>query len=297
MAAVAINQTRLIKRKRRSRDEMASVRDALFDVLKEENPMTVRQVFYRMVSAGVIDKTEAQYKNTICRLLGLMRRERVIPFGWIADNTRWMRKPRTYSTLESALQITAEAYRRSLWDNQPVYVEIWLEKDALAGVLYEETESWDVPLMVTRGYPSISYLYESADALAAQAKPAYLYYFGDYDPSGVDITRAVESGIREFAPDAEIYFQRVAVTEEQIKLWNLPTRPTKTTDSRAKNFQDESVEVDAIPPSTLRDLVRSCITRHIDVDALARLERVEAAEKETMLRISQAWSAGRLDVG
>src|SRR6185295_6764294 len=159
-------------------------------------------------------KTEAQYKNTICRLLGLMRRERVIPFGRIADNTQWMRKPRTYSTFESALERTAETYRRALWDNQADYVEVWLEKDALAGVLYEETESWDVPLMVTRGYPSISYLYEAAESIAAEQKPAYLYYFGDYDPSGIDITRAVESGIREFAPEAEIYFERLAVTTE-----------------------------------------------------------------------------------
>jgi hypothetical protein len=298
MAVIAkqFNQTRPIKRKRRSKDEIAVVRDTLYDVLKEENPMTVRQVFYRMVSAGVIDKTEAQYKNTICRLLGLMRRERVIPFGWIADNTRWMRKPRTYSTLESALERTAETYRRALWDNQADYVEVWLEKDALAGVLYEETESWDVPLMVTRGYPSISYLYEAAEALSEQRKPAYLYYFGDYDPSGVDITRAVEAGIREFAPEAEVYFERVAVTTEQITALQLPTRPTKTSDSRSKNFADESVEVDAIAPRDLRELVRSCITRHIDRDALERLELAEAAEKETMLRISQAWQAGRLGI-
>jgi hypothetical protein len=225
-----------------------------------------------------------------------MRRERVIPFGWISDNTRWMRKPRTFSTFESALAQTAQTYRRSLWDNQPAYVEVWLEKDALAGVLYQETESWDVPLMVTRGYPSISYLYEAAESLTDQDKPSYLYYFGDYDPSGVDITRAVESGIREFAPHAEIYFERVAVTPEQIESWRLPTRPTKTTDSRSKNFADESVEVDAIPPGTLRELVRSCILRHIDKDALERLEMVEAAEKETMLRISEAWQAGKLGI-
>jgi hypothetical protein len=294
--AKPVNQTRPIKRRRRSRDEIAVVREALFDVLKEENPMTVRQVFYRMVSAGVIDKTEAQYKNTICRLLGLMRRERVIPFGWIADNTRWMRKPDTYSGLEAALEYTARTYRRSLWENQNVYVEVWLEKDALAGVLMEETEQWDVPLMVTRGYSSLSFLHSAGEAIDVMGKPAHLYYFGDYDPSGVDITRAVESGIREFAPDAEIYFERVAITTKQIAAMQLPTRPTKTSDSRSKNFADESVEVDAIPPSTLRELVRSCITRHIDVDALERLQTVESAEKETMLRISQAWQSGKLGI-
>ena len=258
--------------------------------------MTVRQVFYRMVSRGVVEKTEAQYKQTVCRLLGLMRREGVIPFGWIADSTRWMRKPKTYSGLEAALARTAETYRRAVWDNQRHYVEVWLEKDALAGVLYHETQSWDVPLMVTRGYPSLTYLYEAADAISDQGKPSYIYYFGDYDPSGVDITRAVEEGLREFAPEAEIYFERVAVTRQQIADWQLPTRPTKTTDSRSKNFEGESVEVDAIPPATLRELVSDCIMRHIGELEYSSLAATEKLERETMLRISEAWNAGRLDI-
>ena len=292
-----INKTSPIKKRpRRSKDQIAVIRDALFDLLEAENPMTVRQVFYRMVSLGVIEKSEAAYKGTVCRLLALMRRERVLPFGWISDNTRWMRKPDTYSGMESALEYTARTYRRALWDMQDAYVEVWLEKDALAGVLYQETKAWDVPLMVTRGYPSLSYLYEAAEALAAQDKPSYLYYFGDYDPSGVDITRNVEAGIREFAPDAEIYFHRVAVTPQQIAQWKLLTRPTKKSDSRSKNFGDRSVEVDAILPAQLRALARECITRHIDQDALERNRVVEAQERETMLRISAAWSAGNLGI-
>ena len=134
------------------------------------------------------------------RLLGEMRRAHIIPFDWIADSTRWMRKPRTHSSLDEALRRTAETYRRSVWDDQDAYVEVWLEKDALAGVLYDVTSAWDVPLMVTRGYPSLSYLHSAAEALAAQDRPAFLFYFGDHDPSGLDITRAVEEGIREFAP-------------------------------------------------------------------------------------------------
>jgi hypothetical protein len=264
---------------------VGAIRDAIRAALEEDNPMTVRQVFYRLVSTGVIAKTEAEYKSTVVRLLGLMRREGAIPFGWIADNTRWMRKPRTYSSLESALRRTAETYRRSLWDNQDVYVEVWLEKDALAGVLYDETQRWDVPLMVTRGYPSLSYLYEAADAISDLGKPAYLYYYGDYDPSGLDITRAVEDGIREFAPDAEIYFRRVAVTPEQIGEWSLPTRPTKTTDSRSKGFAGESVEVDAFPPRLLRQMVAECIDRHVDPRALEVLRVAEESEPEILSRL------------
>ena len=203
-----------IKRARRTGAEIGALREAIRSVLAEYRPMTVRQVFYRLVSLGAIAKTEGEYKATVCRLLTEMRRAREIPFGWIADNTRWMRKPRTYSGLEELLRATAQTYRRSVWSQQDVYVEIWLEKDALAGVLHEVTERWDVPLMVTRGYPSLSYLYEAGEVIAAREQPAYLYYFGDHDPSGVDIPRKVEQDLRVFAPRAEIHFERVAVTPE-----------------------------------------------------------------------------------
>jgi hypothetical protein len=257
--------------------------------------MTVRQVFYRAVSGGIVDKTEAEYKTTICRLLGRMRRERQIPFGWIADSTRWMRKPDSHTGLESLLEASVKFYRRALWNDQDVYVEIWLEKDALAGVLYDVTASWDVPLMVTRGYPSLSYLYEAAESIAARGKPSYLYYFGDYDPSGVDITRAVEEGLREFAPNAEIHFERVAVTPKQIKRWKLPTRPTKKTDSRSKGFADESVEVDAIEPGRLRQLARNCIEPHVDDDTLAATQRTERLERETLAAMASNVDAFRPD--
>ena len=249
---------------RRSRAEMEAIRKSIREILGEIQPATVRQTFYQLVSRAVIGKTEAEYKQTVVRLLTAMRRAGDIPFGWIADNTRWMRKPRSYSSLTDMLDQQQRFYRRALWDNQDSYVEIWLEKDALSGVLYEVTAEFDVPLMVTRGYPSISYLYEAAEAIAARGKPAYLYYLGDHDPSGCDITRAVENGIREFAPNAEIYFERIAVTPAQIQELNLPTRPTKESDSRSKGFEGESVEVDAIPPATLRSMVRELIESHID---------------------------------
>ena len=270
---------------RRSRCEIEAIKEAMHQALLEDEPMTVLQVLYRLVSSGVIGKTEGEYKSTVVRLLGDMRRNGEIEFNWIADNTRWMRKPRTYSSLESMLKRTAEAYRRSVWDNQKCYVEIWLEKDALAGVLYEETGAWDVPLMVTRGYPSISFLHGAAEVIAAQDKPTYLYYFGDYDPSGLDIPRKVESDLREFAPDADIEFERVAVTREQIADMKLPTRPTKRTDSRAKDFIGESVEVDAIPPKVLRQIVIQCITQHIDNDAYDVMLKAEESERTTLMSL------------
>jgi hypothetical protein len=273
------------KRKRRSKAEMEALYAAISDVVLEEHPTTCRSVFYRLVSRGVIEKSEGEYNNAVIRLLTKLRRSREIPFSWITDGTRLRRKPRSYDSLQSALAETRDAYRRALWNDQEAYVEVWSEKDALTGVLYDVTSQWDVPLMVSRGYSSLTYLYSAAAEIAEQDKPAYLYYFGDYDPSGIDISRKVERDLRDFAPDAEIHFQRVAVTEEQIELFNLPTRPTKKSDSRAKNFAGASVEVDAIPPATLRQLARDCITQHIDRYALRQTERIEAAELETFQAI------------
>jgi hypothetical protein len=118
------------------------------------------------------------------------------------------------------------------------------------------------------------------------AKPVYLYYFGDYDPSGVDISRHIEERLRALAPDAEIHFIRVAVNQDQIAEMNLPTRPTKPTDSRSKKFAGESVEVDAIDPHRLRAMVHQVIRRHIDPDELSRLQSIEAAERATLAQMA-----------
>jgi hypothetical protein len=275
------------RRERRGPSAISRIKESIRETLQADHPMTVRQLFYRLVSAGAIDKSEGEYKSTIVRLLGVMRRAGEVPFGWISDNTRWMREPRTEDSLETFLEDSARTYRRSLWNNQDAYVEIWLEKDALAGVLYPITAKWDVPLMVTRGYPSITYLHSAAEAIKAERKPAHLYYFGDHDPSGVDITRSVEQGIREFAPEADITFERVAVTRDQIVDLGLLTRPTKTTDSRHRKFEGESVEVDAIPPTVLRELVDGSIRRHVDAEALRRTKDIEEAERQTMRVISR----------
>src|SRR5262249_32289077 len=99
--------------------------------------------------------------------------------------------------------------------------------------------------MVSREFSSKSFLYESGQTIIAQGKPAYLYYFGDHDPSGVHIDQHIERVLRKYARGAEIQFERVAVLESQIEAWNLPTRPTKKGDSRSKKFKGENVEVDA----------------------------------------------------
>jgi hypothetical protein len=143
--------------------------------------------------------------------------------------------------------------------------------------------------MVSRGFSSKSFLYESAQTIIAQGTPAYLHYFGDHDPSGVHIDQHIERALRKYARGAEIQFERVAVLESQIEAWNLPTRPTKKRDSRSKKFKGESVEVDAIEPDVLREIVADSITRHIDKEVLKRTKQVEQLERETFKTIPANW--------
>src|SRR3981189_565861 len=224
-----------IKRRRATKNEVQLRRDSLFEIVEAMKPMTVRQVFYQASVRGIVEKSEAGY-NKVQTDLVLMRKAGVLPYGWLADSTRWQRKPRTFHSVEQALVETARFYRKALWADIDAYVEVWLEKDALAGVVDDVTDMFDVPLMVARGYASLSFLHSAAEHIRDLDVPAYIYHLGDFDPSGVNAGEKIEETLRAMAPAAEIHFERLAVTPEQIKDWNLPSRPTKASDSRAKNF-------------------------------------------------------------
>ena len=152
-------------------------------------------------------------------------------------------------------------------------------------MLYPVTSMYDVPLMVARGYASLSFLYSAAEYINTLDVPAYIYHLGDFDPSGVNAGEKIEETLRELAPDADIYFERIAVTAEQIAEWNLPTRPTKASDTRSKNFGNISVELDAIEPNRLRSLVQETLEQHLPQDQFAILKAAEESEREIITRL------------
>jgi hypothetical protein len=280
-------QTSPIKRGRRHRSTKAEVeerRNLLLAIIYDGKPMTVRQVFYQATVRGLVEKAESGYAKVQTDLT-VMRRAGDLPYDWLADNTRWQRRPRTFSSVEEALKETAKFYRKSLWDDADAYVEIWLEKDALSGVIYPITSMYDVPLMVARGYASLSFLYSAAEYINELTVPAHIYHLGDFDPSGVNAGEKIEETLRELAPDAEICFERIAVTEEQIADWDLPTRPTKKSDTRSKAFGDISVELDAIEPNQLRAIVQEAIEQHLPADQFEVLKAAEVSEREIISRL------------
>jgi len=279
MAAAEPYEASHIKRRRSTREQIESRRNSLFEIVAAMKPMTVRQVFYQATVRGIVEKDEAGYAKVQTDLVQ-MRRAGELPYNWLADNTRWQRKPRTFDSPEQALQNTAAFYRKALWTDIDAYVEVWLEKDALAGVVIPVTALYDVPLMVARGYASLSFLHTAAEHISGLEVPTFIYHFGDYDPSGVNAGEKIEQTLKELAPDADITFERVAVTPDLIELWDLPTRPTKTSDSRSKGFGDISVELDAIEPDKLRELVELVIQRHLPADQLEVLKAAEESERQ-----------------
>jgi hypothetical protein len=277
------------RRYRRTKTELAEIDAAIFDVASRENPVTVRGVFYRVMSLGLVPKTEQGYSVVQRRSLR-MRRDGELPYGWITDGSRIRLKPRTFSNAQAALENTARTYRRDLWINQGVHVEVWTEKDAIRGVIYPVTAEYDVPLMISRGFSSETFLYETAEDINNEHNWAVIYQLGDHDPSGVDAWRHIQGKLREFVDDdIDVTFERIAVTPEQIDELDLPTRPTKKSDTRAAKFDGESVEVDAIPSSTLRDLVRDAIEQWIDPEALELTQIAERSERQILTRIAEGW--------
>ena len=267
-----------IKQGRSTKAEVEARRKALKAIIDAGRPMTVRQVFYQATVRGIVEKEESGYTKVQTDLVK-MRRDGSLRYDWLTDNTRWQRKPRTFDSVEEALKETAKFYRKNLWADADCYVEVWLEKDALAGVVYPVTEMYDVPLMVARGYASLSFLYSAAEYINDLNVPTYIYHFGDFDPSGVNASEKIEETLRELAPDAEINFERLAVTPQQIRQWRLPTRPTKKTDTRSKGFGNISVELDAIEPNRLREIVQNAIEQHLPPERFEVLKAVEESER------------------
>jgi hypothetical protein len=292
MTTASIYEANPVNRKRRTNAELAVVDEAIVEAIRADHPVTLRGVYYRVVSAGAVDKTEAGYQLVGRQLLKL-RRSGVVPYPWITDGTRWVTRPTTWTGIDETLEDAASSYRRALWHDQPHEVQVFTEKDAISGVILPITERWDVPLGVLRGYASVPFAHSVAQSIIESNKfrsgSTFVYQIGDHDPSGVDawrdFTEKVTAFIADSYTDAWTHFERLAVTEVQITRWQLPTRPTKRTDTRARGFIGGSVEVDAIPASTLRNLVQKAIVQHIDERQLQITVTYEQSECEIFARM------------
>jgi hypothetical protein len=304
-----------VRRSRATKQEMRSFRDALVEIVTEIKPCTVRQIFYQTVVRGLVEKNEREY-GRVQEALVWLREAGEIPWNHIVDSTRTLRRPDTWADPAAALESAARHYRKAIWADSEVVPEVWLEKEALVGVIWDVTDEWDVGLYTSRGYASLPFVHDAAATIATRwekhGKATAIYHLGDFDPSGRDAARAIRERLARFVREMvfeddlllygeqldvdiedvladveEIFtFTELAVTPRQIQLHRLPLRPTKTTDTRARRFAAEhgdvggSVELDAMHPDVLRALVRSAIGQHMPAEQVEALRVVEAEERE-----------------
>lgn len=261
-------------------------------------PLTVRQVCYQLEARGVIPKSEKGFNNAMVHLKQ-MRFKGVIPFSHFSDTSRFkLDGGAKFDNAEDFMLRAHQYYKRDMWASQNSYVEIWIEKDALRSVFLPITSEYDVPLMIAKGYPSLTFIKEAAETInrkTEQGKRAFIYHFGDNDPSGVDASRMVENDLKLLCEG--ITFERVAITEEQIRRYNIQTRPTKKTDTRSKKWQGDSCELDALSPNVLRDLIRDCIERHISISELNWNNRIEAEEIRKMAEFNSNFRGSGYESG
>jgi len=259
---------------------------ASLDVLRQyDTAITLRQLYYRLVSRQIFPNTENSYKR-LSRMMVLARESRDLPINCLEDRSRRVlgRGDVGYTSAQdflkqriASLQDSWRGFMMPRWEDQPNYILIGLEKDALSRLVSDIANQYSVRTFPTRGYPSFTYVHRMASYIRGRMKdkPTVVLYFGDFDPSGVDIERDLTDRLRKYeAGDFKV--RRVALTREQIVRYSLPPMPVKRSDARTPSFVasygDEAVELDALDPNTLKLLVARSIASYIDLDAWRKKE-------------------------
>jgi hypothetical protein len=274
---------------------------AATDLLFDEQPISLRGLLYRVVSAGWLPSTDHKHYTRLGRMMTRLREARVVPFSWIVDGVRSTDKPSSWSGLADYARSVRDCYRLNFWASLPHYVHIIVEKDAIAGTLSPVTQEFDVALSPIRGYSSLSFAHEIASTWNQIDKPVFCYYLGDFDPSGFDLQRDIRDKLARYCDkpwwyeDDEphearpncVIFRRLGVLESDFKDFDLRPLAIKKNDTRSSKFRKEHgnrcAELDAIPATELRRRVREAIEFHItNRDEWERLQKVEAAERETL---------------
>jgi hypothetical protein len=278
-------------RSRATRAEMAARNDAIYEIVRAAQPTGIRFTYYRATVKGIVPKTDNGYVK-VQRAVLAMRREGRIPWHWITDTNRWMRKPTSYGSVEEAIADIGASYRRAMWRDSPVAVEVWCESESVAGVLYPITAHYDVPLYPIKGQTSDSFAYGAARGYRDDPRRLVIIYVGDHDPAGYEIETNLHAKLIEHSGRRDIEFSRLACDADDVQRLELTGTPPKktsyvdaTTGERV-SWVGPAVEIEAIDPPILRSWLEQWITEFIDPDAM-RLHRIaEDNERDVLLRMA-----------
>lgn len=267
--------------------------------------LTLRQLYYQMVARGFIENTERSYKN-LGEIVNNARLAGLLDWSAIVDRTRNLKQIGTWDTVSQLLQAAASQFRYQPWKEQSTYCEVWVEKEALAGIVQAVADRWRVPWFSCRGYVSQSELHDAAYRLKTisrglgfvgtgdlPSRDVTLFYLGDHDPSGIDMPRDIESRLQMFGASS-VTVRRIALNMDQIIALNPPPNPAKVTDARYTGYEaehgEQSWELDAMGPEQMEEIIETHIVELLDMDVWeATLER-EKEQKERLDVVAEEWT-------
>ena len=267
-------------------EKLVVINEIIDEYAAEGYKLTLRQLYYQLVSRGIIPNKKAEYEK-LSALLVNGRMGGVVDWDAIEDRLRVPFLPYWVTGISNAIRDTISQYRLNRQRGQSNYIELWVEKDALSGVLKRITSYYHINLMVNRGYSSCSAMHDSYNRLIREAennKDITILYLGDHDPSGLDMIRDIRKRLEEFGVDLTVI--PIGLTMEQIEKYNPPPNPAKITDPRAKwyikEYGDTSWEVDALNPKILHALVKEHVENLIDMDLFKEKLEQEKTDKEKL---------------
>jgi len=261
--------------------------------------LTLRQLYYQFVSRDVIANNMRSYKR-LGDIINQARLAGMLDWSYIVDRTRNLRGTSHWDSPADVIDAAAQSFRLDKWETQPTRIELWVEKDALAGVIERAANEHDLSYFACRGYVSQSEQWSAAQRFKRYIRnrqDVVILHLGDHDPSGVDMTRDITDRLKEFiggntADHLEVH--RIALNMDQVEEYGPPPNPAKITDSRAAGYiaqhGDESWELDALDPRTLNDLITEHVARIIDQDEFDIVTQHEERHRELLNDASSRWS-------
>jgi hypothetical protein len=294
---MSVSGASTIKRSRRTKVEMAEFRAAIYSLAETNRPCSVRQIYYLGIGKLWEKDTGGSRRNynSVVRELGVMREQDILPWDWITDATRYVRIATMYDSMEQAIRRTAEEYRRDLWSLQPRRVEVWAESDSISGVVDPVTRPLGVGLYSCRGQSSKDFAHSAADMYQAIGKPVTVLYVGDWDPSGLAISRSLEERLIRYSRGVvPIDFRRCALTPGDVAFGDLVSHDANRDDRNYQRYSEEchrlfldpttATEVEALPPQRLRERLESQIYNLVDdPDRWNATLAAEESERDVLL--------------
>ena len=280
------------------------INEVINDYTLQGYTLTLRQLYYQLVARGIIENNMRSYKNT-GNLINDARLAGLIDWKAIEDRTRNLKRLSHWESPQEIIEAVAYQYRKDLWEDQDYYIEVWVEKEALAEVVGNACKTYDVPYFCCRGYVSQSEMWEASQRLIYQCtvrnKDCLIIHLGDHDPSGIDMSRDIEERLQMFgnfdSPYFNIHFQglrRIALNMNQIEEFNPPPNPAKLTDSRCKGYMnkygDESWELDALEPRVITNLIHETLSEFVDFDKMNTIQSQVDEEKKVMEKVAEDWN-------